>query len=412
MKVSKTIRLILTVALCVVLGVVPSKGISQYMYLDSNHDGLFSEADSLNARGTTSVDIWLVTNQDRTGAALTCPSAQPLTISSYEVILRATGGEALWGTYANAQPSMTTSFGTRSGGLDFYTGFAGGDPLAPGKYKLGTLTVSSIFGSPALAIVPNTGLSGAYYTSFGSACEGAGQNNTMILGTDWHDVDGLSAGTGTGSEEPETVQASGSGFLFFRGNEIPGPWTLTYRQGLLSINGYRAASTPRQGRDGAKSVERSREREFIRRASAFADSLKSTDLNVTSATRLLEEFCRSIDLGATVSSTPGRVQLLFRSGVAVVLSSRRNVPETPARLGPAVDSNKAMLRTLARHLQSGEGVLLTNIGTWTLVPASRVSQVREALLQVQRGGVADTTALKSLPARDRTAIRSPATLVR
>ena len=45
----------------------PSFGTAQYMYLDSNGDGLHSGSDRLSASGATTVDVWLKTNENRDG---------------------------------------------------------------------------------------------------------------------------------------------------------------------------------------------------------------------------------------------------------------------------------------------------------------------------------------------------------
>ena len=44
---------------------------SQYMYIDTNNDGICDNTDILTP-SSTSVDIWLVTNADKFGAPVTC----------------------------------------------------------------------------------------------------------------------------------------------------------------------------------------------------------------------------------------------------------------------------------------------------------------------------------------------------
>ena len=68
---------------------------AQYMYLDSNGDGIHTDADEMNPNGTpTSVDVWIRTdsNQDGTPAVCHSDAATPLTIQGYRFNLEAVGG--------------------------------------------------------------------------------------------------------------------------------------------------------------------------------------------------------------------------------------------------------------------------------------------------------------------------------
>ena len=42
------------------------------MFLDTNGDGLSSAADVIQPSGTTTLDLWLRTNADRSGNTVTC----------------------------------------------------------------------------------------------------------------------------------------------------------------------------------------------------------------------------------------------------------------------------------------------------------------------------------------------------
>src|SRR5881396_626116 len=83
-----------------------SPSVSQYIYLDTNGDGLNSWADSLNA-GTTPVDIWLDTGSNRNGSAGGCATNG---LASYSVILKALGGTINWGTFTSAIPPSVGPF--------------------------------------------------------------------------------------------------------------------------------------------------------------------------------------------------------------------------------------------------------------------------------------------------------------
>ncbi len=166
---------------------------AQYMYLDANGDGVHTEADVLPATGVTSVDVWIVTNQNRDGTAAACAveSSSALTINSYEIILRAEGGTLTYGAFQNAILEFSTSFGARSDETDAYFGVGGGSIKPAGRYRLARVSVAVVSGAPSISIAPSTHLAAIYQTSFGCQCPGLDQDNTMKLGSDWQDADGL-----------------------------------------------------------------------------------------------------------------------------------------------------------------------------------------------------------------------------
>src|SRR5512134_652219 len=92
--------------LCVTSAVVlalPGCAEAQYMYLDSNGDGVHSVADQVAGTGITTVAIWLQTNQSAEGDTATCSSSdEELTINSYEFTLSVLGGTVAWGSFVNA----------------------------------------------------------------------------------------------------------------------------------------------------------------------------------------------------------------------------------------------------------------------------------------------------------------------
>jgi hypothetical protein len=161
------------------------------MYLDANGDSINTEGDILSGAGPTTIDVWLSTNRNRDGSIATCATGESLSVSSYEFILHANGGTVAWSNFVNHQPTMVTNFGSAGNSTDYHNGFGGGTILSPGLYRLASITIAVVSGAPAIEIVPTTPLSGAFLTSFGSWCPGPEMDNTLKLGTDWHDVDGL-----------------------------------------------------------------------------------------------------------------------------------------------------------------------------------------------------------------------------
>jgi hypothetical protein len=186
---------------------------AQHMFLDVNGDGQSSGADVLSKEST--IDIWIQTDVNRNGslAQSHVVGIRPLTINQYEFILRAVGGSVEWGKYINLQPSMGHAFGQLANATDFYTGFGGMEPLPPGKYKLGSLSVGVKSGSPKLVFASSTSLWSGASTSFGSQREGKDGDNTLkftddptTLGSpsndvrgDWADASGLESVSGEGA---------------------------------------------------------------------------------------------------------------------------------------------------------------------------------------------------------------------
>ncbi len=76
---------------------------AQYMYLDTNGDGLNDATDVLNPNGTpTTVDVWLFTDQNAVGDPAICDGGAPLTINSFVVNLGVTGGTAVFTGFDNS----------------------------------------------------------------------------------------------------------------------------------------------------------------------------------------------------------------------------------------------------------------------------------------------------------------------
>jgi len=127
----------------VALVAVAAPAHSQYMYLDTNNDGICDSNDVLSP-SSTSVDVWLDTDSNGDGSPATCQqSAANLTINSYEVFVRSTGAVTLGAWTDNM--SFATNFGDFTGGTDAYHGRGSGTVLSPGTYKLGSLAISGVF---------------------------------------------------------------------------------------------------------------------------------------------------------------------------------------------------------------------------------------------------------------------------
>ncbi|HLQ67657.1 MAG TPA: putative Ig domain-containing protein [Candidatus Limnocylindrales bacterium] len=184
---------------------------AQYMYMDTNGDGVHTSADVMSPNGTqTSADIYLITNKNRDGSTAVCDDnpATELTINSYVVNLLASGGAVNYSGFTNAIPSFTiVAQPLLSNTTEFTVGYASGTPLPPGKYMLGTVTLTGNSGSTSLGFAPMTSL-GPNPNSFGTACAGTDFDNTYKLGLDWNNADGLGAAAGGNSSPVITAAAS------------------------------------------------------------------------------------------------------------------------------------------------------------------------------------------------------------
>jgi hypothetical protein len=183
---------------------------AQYMFMDTNGDAVHTSADVMSPNGTqTSADIYVITNQNRDGSTAVCNDGlgTNLTINSYVVNLLANGGDVTYSGFTNAMSSFTiVAQPLLSNSTEFTVGYASGTPLDPGKYKLGTVTLTANNGAAALSFTPMTSL-GPNPNSFGTMCPGTDFDNTYKLAVDWNDADGLSSAAG-GNANPVLIAPS------------------------------------------------------------------------------------------------------------------------------------------------------------------------------------------------------------
>jgi hypothetical protein len=179
---------------------------AQYMWIDVNGDGIngcttpgTSDDDFLTA-STTSIDIYLSTNMNRSGSVATCPTGEALTINSYTFVLTNGSGGVAYGAWTDAMGFSIAAGGPAFNTTDYFIGRASATIVPPGTYKLGSLAVN-VTGSPRLDIITHSTIDNTSQTSFGSACEGQDFNNTMRYGEnvdlnppgDWNDVCGTTS---------------------------------------------------------------------------------------------------------------------------------------------------------------------------------------------------------------------------
>jgi hypothetical protein len=216
--------------------VYATPSLAQYMYLDTNGDGIHTSADQVNPTGPTVIDLWLDTDSNRDGSLVVCPQGDyPLSIISYAFVLRAVDGTVSWGDFANGLPAFGVHFPKQKTETDLKDGYGGYPALPPGLYRLGQVQVTLASGTPAIQIIPvapaptdnnPTGIPYPFDTSFGSACLGTEFDNTLKLNADWFDVEGLPFGTG-GSSNGAPVLAHLSDMTTATGESASQPLSAT-----------------------------------------------------------------------------------------------------------------------------------------------------------------------------------------
>ena len=204
--------LLLAFTLLLPLAAAPAS--AQYMYLDSNGDGVHTDADVMNAAGGTTVDVYVNTNHNRDGSEVECNTADGiLQINSYVVNLVAQGGTVTYSGFINQQNGQgwTVAFGEVNAGDGQYKNGFGGPAtaaLAPGgPYRLMTVTITATSGAPSI-LINDINSNSPDFTSFGTQCSGNDFDNTYKLagpggGSDWTDADGL--GPPAGANAPPVL---------------------------------------------------------------------------------------------------------------------------------------------------------------------------------------------------------------
>jgi len=186
------------------LGVIAAMAIgapaySQYIFMDTNNDGVCTSADALSS-SVTAVDVWLNSNHDATGALDDCTDGDPTHHNDfflYDIIVHTSGnGSVQYDGYTNSMAGFSILNPFIVSGPDAGVGYNGNSYVAPGLYKLGTFQVT-VDGTPVLTFLNTNGSSGIQSpaTGFGSHCEATTNFNYMTLGIDFPDNCGTASPT-------------------------------------------------------------------------------------------------------------------------------------------------------------------------------------------------------------------------
>jgi hypothetical protein len=173
--------------------VVPAVG--QYMFLDTDGDGVSSPSDRLEPGGETTVAVYLDTSHDRDGTLRSCNahagsgSSGLLDFFSYDLILKvqSKSGAVRWSEFTDGI-GFTPNIKDRTSPTELLVTRSGESAISPGRYKLGQVKVTAIAGHPVLTIGTASRLDPGAFTGFGTHCDGSEYPNTYVLGTDWFDA--------------------------------------------------------------------------------------------------------------------------------------------------------------------------------------------------------------------------------
>jgi len=193
-------RLLLLLGAAALLVAAPA--MAQYIYLDSNGDGICDANDVLGP-SSTNVDVYFDTNHNPGGGLVACSDGtSPLDIFSYQWILRSSGaGSVAYGTWTDRMAAQVpggflTPIANARGGTDIFVSIGGIVAGAPGLYRIGSLAIT-VTGSPALSFVETSSVDVGAVTAFGTHCPGNDFDGSQIFGRDFTGNCGTTTNTAT-----------------------------------------------------------------------------------------------------------------------------------------------------------------------------------------------------------------------
>lgn len=170
-------RLLPALALTVLVTAAPAAR-AQYLYLDSNGNGVHDSGDRLATNGSpTTVDLWLVTDHNRDGSIATCDvGSEPLSMHDYYFNLQAAGGSVSYSGFVTHVGNITFPVFDPGDGVRYANGQGGNTLFPPGTYRLATLTITGTGGTPTVSIVDRV-TGSAQITDFGTGASGCFGND-------------------------------------------------------------------------------------------------------------------------------------------------------------------------------------------------------------------------------------------
>lgn len=188
-RAGRSPHLIAAIGLCFAFA-APAQ--AQYMYMDSNGDGVHTSADVVSPRDTTWVSLWLITDRNRDGSFVQCKPMGTASFFGYRAILEALDGTVNWGTFVRDPSIGWQALGEEpADSLHYVVGCFPAAVMPAGKYCLGRVPITVRHGTPEVRIGHVCPVHRQQYTKFLSNCNGWRVPMERTLGGEWKDVDGL-----------------------------------------------------------------------------------------------------------------------------------------------------------------------------------------------------------------------------
>jgi hypothetical protein len=170
----------------------PDVAPAQYMFLDTNGDGISNDYMNFISADTSTVDVYLVTDRNQDGS----PACSSAGLTSYAVNLYCPQSAAVFSQIENKVPGMTETFPAVATAFGLSVGYSGPNRLPPGKYHLFRVRVveDHVLGCGALHISPSScfapeGVVTSFGTGwFGTGCASLQGDDILRYGEDWYDT--------------------------------------------------------------------------------------------------------------------------------------------------------------------------------------------------------------------------------
>ncbi len=188
---------IIPAALIAVLMLSGATASAQYLYLDTNGNGVADGCDRMSESGPTTIDVWLNTSVNRDGSPATCTfGTGTLNMNHYEIVLQAVGGTVTWGPMTNRMAGFSANYTRESrdttGTVFYHNGWGSPANVTPGLYRVATIMATVATGNPRVNVINRHPVNGTGVTGFGTNCPGSGQyDHSSRRGRNWNDVDNL-----------------------------------------------------------------------------------------------------------------------------------------------------------------------------------------------------------------------------
>jgi len=356
------------------------------MFLDSNGDGVSTVADCLSSHAVTRFSVWIATDRNRDGSSARCSGDKPPNMLSYTFTILADSGSVAWLSAENLVPSLSIHLESHLSSTSYQDGYGGATPTPPGAYRLMSFDVSVLSGRPSLRIAS---------ASFGSTCLTADNDNTLTLGKEWLDTDGLPWRDGDGSQPYPSSLAIRSGVLYLGGHRLTAPFLIAFSSTGFSANGLkieRPVALQTTSQNPNDSIRDYLEREArVRYAAGLAKSQDSGSLLAD-----IRDFFAASSIVISASVVDGVIQMRFKDLPDV---QHRWTPGPPPDLEARAryESYAAYRRlvSIKAHLEQG-GIVLCMTRDFVQLPTGNSAKLDLLIQRLQDGARLTTSESKTL----------------